>query len=326
MIIVDLSHLFFRNFHIGKNDILEWTEDETGKKSYTGTVNTGYLAHMICASMLMFANKFGASESNPLVIAADSKPSWRHDYYIKHSKKFKEYQTQTYKGDRDKDDEIPWEALWEAFDEIVYVFDKFTDFAVVKVDKAEADDIVAVLARKYGAYEHVYICSSDKDFRQLQTETVHIYDPIRKSILSPIDVDRYKKMHILLAGDDNIKQVKKGAGEKTCEKWINEGLDTILQTNPDIRERYEFNRVLIDFDCIPEDLQNKILHEYEGLTHYSHSPSKLISYFSKRSMRKMAERLPEFRLQGKAAKPTRIRMPSDTVAKQVDASIEEFFS
>lgn len=327
MILVDMSHLFFRNFWMSQKDILEFGPcPETGKSKPTGKVNTGYMAHLMFASVLVFAKKFGASESNPLVIAMDSKPSWRHDWYVKNSRDFPEYKIESYKGDRTKDDEIPWDAVWESFEAAVEVLEKNSDFAVVKVDKTEADDIVAVLGKDAGLRgEQVYVCSSDKDFYQLQTENVHIYNPITKIIIPKMDVNRYKQMHILVAGDDNIKAVKPRCGEKTAEKMLPE-LNTILQTNPDIRARYEFNRTLIDFEYIPDGLQASIRQEYIDKEHLNHSPTKLLGFFSKYQMRQMAVRIPEFKLRGKAHIKPKLTVVTSTVADKAEASIESFFS
>lgn len=326
MILIDASHLFFRQLFMNLNNIVEFEQNDIGEKVPTGEINDGFLIHLIFNNVLSFSSKFGGSKENPVIVCCDSKPSWRHQWYVDNSKNFPEYKGETYKGDRKKDLDIPWDKIWEAFGEGLDALDALTDFIVMKVDLCEADDIIAILAkhRPLPIYPgEDYVCSSDKDFRQLQTEKCHIFDPIKKIIIPPIDIERYKQLHFLLAGDDNIKQVKKGVGPKTAEKMLKE-LDIVLQTNPDIRERYEFNRTLIDFDYIPENLRQDVFDALANKSTNSHSPGKLLTFFSSKKMRKLATRIPEFALSQKSTKKPRI--PTAAVSARAETSIEDFFN
>jgi len=286
IILIDASHLFFRNFWMNKNEIIEYRPDENGISKPTGVVNVGYMSHVIYYSILNLTNKFKASEKNQVIIALDSKPSWRHDYYVENSKQFPEYEEQTYKGDRKKHDDLPFDEIWKAFNISMDNLRENTDFKVVKVDKCEADDIVAVLAM-HSEEEQVFVCSSDKDFHQLQSEKIHIYDPIKKIIIPPIDVERHKQIHFLCAGDDNIKSVKPRCGKVTAEKMIDAGLDDILKSNPEIRERYEFNKMLIDFESIPDKYVKNIIDAVNNEEQFNYNAVKLMSFFSKYKMKQI---------------------------------------
>jgi len=324
MIIIDMSHLFMRNFHMMKKDILEYEKNAKGEMLPTGKLNEGYMIHLIFNSVLTLANKFKASITNEVVLALDSKPSWRNDFYIKHSKKFEEYKNQTYKGNRKKDESVPWDKLWETFNEGVQALDLYSDFKVIKVDLAEADDVIAVLARNAPINEDVYVCSGDKDFHQLQTDNIHLYDPIKKKILAPIDVERSKQLHFILAGDDNLKQIKKGVGIKTAEKILNEGLDDYFKINPELKERYEFNQKMIDFDFIPKEVEKEILLMYNNYNKGTFNHSKLLSFCSKKQMRQMAVKLNQFKL---IQRKDVYKPASQKVIKNVvETSIEDFFS
>lgn len=323
MILVDMSHLFFRNFWMNKDEILVY-EYKDGEKVATD-INVGYISHLMLTSVLMFAKKFNTAKNNDLVIALDSKPSWRHEYYVENSKKFPEYQNETYKGDRKKDDTIPWNLIFEAMDGIYNLINEATDFVTVKAELAEADDVIAVLANTFKEREEIIICSSDKDFWQLQDENVTIYDPMKKIFIPKIDVEFHKTKHALLGGDDNIKQVKKGVGEKTAEKWIREGLDNILKINPEIRERYEFNRVLTDFNYIPDDVKKNILASYETCCKNKFNGMKLMNFFTTHQMRNMLNRIQEFNV-SKRTKQNNLIKQENPVDKVVETSIEDFFS
>ena len=325
MILVDLSHMFFRQFFMNIKNIVVTEQNEFGEHKPTGEINGGFLIHIIYNNLLAFSNKFGGSRENPIVVCCDSKPSWRHAFYVENSKDFPEYKGETYKGDRTKHEEYPWEKIWEALNDGMTALEQFTDIIVLKVDLCEADDIIAVLAQDFGVGD-TFVCSSDKDFRQLQNETTHQYDPVKKLIVPPIDVQRYKELHFLTAGDDNIKQVKKGVGIKTAEKMLKE-LDIILQTNPDIKARYEFNKTLIDFDRIPSEVREAVHVAYSEVlqTNFqNHSPGQLLTFFSKKAMRQMATRIPEFKLQPTGRK---FRVPKkEEHLERVETSIVDFFN
>ena len=319
-----MSHLFQRNFHMMKKDILEYRPDENGISKPTGKINDGYMIMLIFNSILTMTSKFKASTTNEVILALDSRPSWRHDFYIENTKSFPEYKNQTYKGDRKKDFDIPWDKLWEAFNEGMEILDEASDFKVIKVDLAEADDIIAVLAKNAPQDEDVFICSSDKDFHQLQTKNIHLYDPIKRKIVPPIDVERHKKLHFIIAGDDNIKQIKKGVGPKTAEKILNEGLDLYLQTNPEMKARYEFNQKMIDFDFIPKKVAENILSTYNEYNKGKFNNSKLLSFCAKKRLRTMVTKLNQFKLidrKDKYAVST-----TQNIKKVVETSIEDFFT
>ena len=319
-----MSHLFFRNFWMMKKDIIEYRPNEDGISEPTGNINEGYLIHLIYNSVLSLTNKFKASKTNEVILALDSKPSWRNDYYIQNTKDFPEYKNQKYKGDRKKHEEYNWEKIWEAFNAGMDALNELSDFKVLKVDLAEADDIVAILARKAPETEDVFICSSDKDFHQLQRKNIHIYDPIKRIIIPPIDIERHQQLHFILAGDDNLKQIKKGVGAKTAEKILAEGLDLYLQTNPDMKARYDFNQRMIDFDFIPKEVANSIEVSYNNYSGKEFNNGKLLTFFIKHKMKLMLGKIQQFKLLDKSEKFSVVN-PKNRI-EIAENSIESFFT
>ncbi|MBF0593475.1 MAG: DNA polymerase I [Candidatus Omnitrophica bacterium] len=95
----------------------------------------------------------------------------------------------------------------------------------------EADDIIAVLARRLSSPEReVIIVSDDKDLHQLLTPEIRIYNSRRDALLGPDDTkERFGVMpgqmvdYLALAGDtsDNIPGVD-GVGEVTAQKLISQ--------------------------------------------------------------------------------------------------------
>ena len=72
----------------------------------------------------------------------------------------------------------------------------------------------------------------------------------------------------IIKGDksDNIPSIKNRIGEKTALNYINNKplFEKLLEDN-NINEQYKKNRLLIDFDYIPKELENKILKKLEKI-------------------------------------------------------------
>jgi len=265
--------------------------------------NPPYLSHVVLTMILNLSSKFGASRHNPMVLCCDSKPTWRHEYYSTHCINFPEYKAkdgegfQTYKGDRVKDPSIPWDTINEINDDILESLKLHSDFHVLKVPNCEADDIIAVLAKKCAINKvPCNIVSTDGDFVQCQTQHVNIYNPIKNMFVPEVNVEDYKRLHILLAGDDNIKNVNRGLGEKTVLKLLPR-LDEELAINPDMRNRFEFNKNLIDFDKIPVYIEESIISEWEAHEgKFTYNAMELIKMMRKYSLNSIGEKFQNFKL------------------------------
>lgn len=312
MILNDLSHAVFRTLMMNKDQVRE---------------NYNFLTHLIISQILSFSNKLGASKQNQLVIAMDSPNTWRKKYYEQNKVKFPEMREMTYKGNRTKDDTLNWELIYEKIDKVGDVLKANSDFYVMKVAEAEADDIIAVLANEYKHREHIWIAASDKDFIQLQDETVHIFDPLKQAFKPEQNVELFKKIHTII-GDksDNIPAIKPRVQEKTALKMIKD-LDILLKTNPEMREHYEFNQNLILFDYIPNEIKTSILMEYQNQNH-SYNGMKLLSEFTKLGLTKHCEDINRFKLSEQPVKTklNQFYIELEKANLNADRSLEEFFS
>lgn len=310
IILIDGSHALHRTLAMNKDKVAEQPE---------------FIAHLFINQILAFSNKLGGSNKNRVVICFDS-PSWRKKYYVENRPK--DYGQETYKGNRVKDDTVDWKKIFELVDQVAYCLKNYSDFDVMKVEESEADDIIAVLTNKYKDREIIWIASSDKDFIQLQdTPRVNIFDPLKQQFKPSIDKDFYKKIHIMI-GDagDNIKAIKERLGEKTAVKLVNE-LDILLQTNPSMRERYEFNKNLIDFDCIPEKIQNLIICEFNK-TQGSFNALQLMKFFKELKLVQHAENINKFKLSDIDVE-TKLNSYFKKLEKDIEtskSSLEDFFS
>ncbi len=109
----------------------------------------------------------------------------------------------------------------------------------------EADDLIACVARQYQNYGTVVVCSPDKDFSQIVSETIIVENPIDRRQLTPavifekygVSVEQIPQ-YFALIGDssDNIPGVPK-IGPKTAQTLINKygALEVLYQNIDDLK-------------------------------------------------------------------------------------------
>jgi DNA polymerase-1 len=167
--------------------------------------------------------------------------------------------------------------------------------SILALDHIEADDTIAYfseLVTKNGGNSIIY--STDKDFLQMVSDSVKLYNPVKKKTF---DVDIVLETYGVhpsnfvfyrsLLGDksDNIDGIR-GAGEKTVLKYIPElvdpnikvNLDLIEQKYADIKKKPKLVENILDNTSIVNrnlelmnlhdvdiniDAKMKILHKYE---------------------------------------------------------------
>lgn len=103
---------------------------------------------------------------------------WRKDVY------------QNYKSKRKKgreESELDWKEVYSYVTALQTAIIEYLPWKVVQYERAEADDIILVLARTNNAFEKILIYSPDKDMIQAQrgTENVFQYSALTKKWLVP---------------------------------------------------------------------------------------------------------------------------------------------
>jgi hypothetical protein len=310
MILIDGSHALYRTLIINKDAVKETPE---------------FIAHLFISQILAFSTKLGGSKLNKVVLCMDSS-SWRKQYYI--DNRPKDYGIDTYKGQRVKDASIDWTSVFDYVNQVTDALKANSDFKVMRVKEAEADDIIAVLTKAYRDTETIWIASSDKDFVQLQdTPNVNIYDPLKQNFKPTVDKEYFKQIHIMIGdASDNIRAIKERLGEKTAIKILKE-LPILLQTSPSMREKYEFNKNLIDFDCIPCYINDRIIDEYNNLSG-KFNAMELIKDFRTLKLVQHTENINKFKLSDSIVE-TKLNTYFKKLAKDIQtskSSLEDFFS
>lgn len=241
-------------------------------------IQESLIRHMILNSIRRYNTKF-RDEYGQLVIACDSS-SWRKEKFANYKAKRKTSREES---------PLDWNKFFGFLNGIRDEIAEEMSFPVVHVDRAEADDIIAVLTestQEFGQGEPVMIVSSDKDFIQLHRHSnVKQFSPMKRGALKVDDPVFYKFEHIckgdssdgvpnMLSADDTFV-VEGGRQTPMRAKKIKEWYDACNGNASDVdalrsamnEEQYRNycrNKLMIDLDCIPEDIQSNIMDKYKS--------------------------------------------------------------
>ena len=152
---------------------------------------------------------------------------------------------------------------------------------VLTHDKLEADDCIAIsvkqLLKKYNDADtdksiRIFVVTSDKDYLQLHQPNVKIFDlayqdiALSKSSFGDAAANLFCK---IVMGDpsDNISSIFAKCGPKTALKcWRDPAyFQKKMEKEKDALEKYDKNRMLIDFSCIPNMYVDEFLEKYSNI-------------------------------------------------------------
>jgi len=197
MVLIDYSHLQMRNLYIALGN--------ARPKKKNGKFITEEFIKMFYHQMLMSFNLISKEfkDYGEIVVCIDARTYWRKDIYPA----FKGHR----KKDRDESD-VDFDEFFKYATDFVQILKTAFPYTVIEVPKAEADDIIGVLAKEYGQTEKVIAVSSDKDMKQILEDGAELYDPIKKKHIR-LSAEEYKawKFEHILCGDegDNIPHIKR---------------------------------------------------------------------------------------------------------------------
>jgi hypothetical protein len=221
-------------------------------------------------------------EFGELVIACDGKNYWRKDIHP------------NYKGLRKKareESNIPWPEIYRVMDMVRVELAENSMYKVIRHERAEADDIMAILTLHIANkrlvevgleqdYQRIILITSDGDMKQLHiTPNVYQYSPMHAKYVR-LDKGQSAKdflRHKIIVGDsgdcvpnvfsdincifDKIRQTPATA------KRVNPILESanLIDGAPDdkIKARLEQNEILVSFDKIPQWLIDEIIEMYD---------------------------------------------------------------
>lgn len=263
-------------------------------------IKLGMLRHVVLNTLKANVTRFKNQGYNEIVLGIDNAANgyWRRDlayYYKKHRAEEREKSL------------WDWEGYFENIRVIIDEFKKYMPYKVIDIDKVEADDIIAVVVKlSHLNGSDSLIVSSDSDFTQLHKYNVKQWSPMQKKFVKPKHGSSYADlMYKLLKGDrkDTIAGINsvsdywlvreegqraKSVPTKLILDCMDKNPEEVL--NEDQYKRFVENRLLLDFDYIPESIVNQIKNEYAKPT----NNGSIYSYFVKSGLSKLLTEIEKF--------------------------------
>jgi 5'-3' exonuclease len=239
------------------------------------------IRHVTLSTLKSYKKKYG-KEFGELVVCCDGRRYWRKEIF--------EYYKAGRKKMRDNSD-LDWKLIFDTLSEMRDDISKHFPYRVIHLERAEADDIIAVMTEwvqnnqlvQEGLVEEpqqILILSSDKDFKQLQlapfsSGNVRQWSPMQKKYItaSKQEVLEFTVEHIV-KGDtgDGIPNIlskddvfvsgdrQKPVSAKRMAEFLEKGIDA-CRTDEEKRN-WQRNTKLIAFDNIPKDVKDEIISTY----------------------------------------------------------------
>lgn len=143
---------------------------------------------------------------------------------------------------------------------------------ILQIDKAEADDTISVIIRDLPKHTMAYVISSDTDYLQLLNRPkTFIYSLNNEFVNTKLNDKsaREKLLEKIIYGDksDNIPSCMSSIDSVKVKEYLNNPVELmiLLTNNKVLLSKFNQNRKLIDFDCIPDEIRNKIICGYKTL-------------------------------------------------------------
>jgi hypothetical protein len=223
----------------------------------TFSFNEDLMRHRILYSLAKYKGQF-QRDYGKLIISCDGLDYWRR-------KEFPFYKAK--RRENKEASEIDWKEIDAFMTKIKAELAQYMPYAVIEVEGAESDDIIGTIVR-HVRDTPLLIMSRDKDFKQLQRyPNVKQYDAIGERFIICEDPKR-QLFEMICKGDvsDGIPNVvspensfvngirQKPMTQKKMDRWFEES-----KIDPEVKDRFKMNRMLIDLSQTPEELQQKIL-------------------------------------------------------------------
>jgi hypothetical protein len=260
MILIDYSQVSLANILSFKKELMSGDAKAT----------TDLIRHATLSTLKSYKKKYG-KDYGDIVVCCDGRNYWRRAYF------------EHYKASRKKNREasdLDWKMIFDTLGKIREEIKETFPYKVLHLDQCEADDIIAVLAKQtqeFGQNEDVMIVSSDGDFKQLQQySNVSQFSPLlkKKIVTKKNEIHANLVEHVvrgdagdgvpnILSSDDIFLQEgvrQSPISAKRLAEFMELGKEA-CRTDEE-RRNWDRNQVLVNFDRIPENIQQTILDAY----------------------------------------------------------------
>lgn len=253
-ILFDMNNLAIRCVNIGDVKVVD--------KKTKEVISIDWEYWKLIVFQSIYSSIFKVKDVKTIVLAIDDKKSWRYEVWPR------------YKEDRKKkkdDDKFPWDLFLEKYQEFMDEVKTHLPFKVINVPRAEGDDIIGTIALNTPDISE--IVSNDKDFLQLCSDKVKVYNPMKQEhtihpdpkffLVEQCFIGQAKDsiFNIITPDDWPEGKRKPGFGEKAFEKAVEYGISEYI-TDKGLENNFKRNLRLIDLSKTPEDIKKQIMDAY----------------------------------------------------------------
>jgi len=229
-----------------------------------GEISEDMCRHMILNSVRNYQKKY-QEEYGEIVLCTDASHPWRKDFYP------------LYKANRKKTREasdLDWGNIFTTLNKVKQEIKENFPYRYMYVDNCEADDIIAILVKKYAPHEKLLIVSGDKDFQQLHKyPSVKQWSPNLNKMIKCDDPQTFLEEHIL-RGDksDGVPNILSsddcfdlGIRQTPLRKpVVDKYLRITIEKDDKYYRNYLRNQTLIDLEFIPPHVEEDIIEAYDN--------------------------------------------------------------
>lgn len=269
-IIIDLSNIVWANRHT----MAKFSRD--------------LLIHRTLSRIRNIANE---TRATGIFLACDGGRNWRKEYYPE------------YKGNRDHDADEHFAETLEAMEAVREFFNECTAIPAIKVVGAEADDVIYWVCKHLNVH-NIKVVSSDKDFIQLITDGVELYDPKTKEHTQSANPD-YDLFVKCIRGDrsDNIFSAFPRVREtRLARAWVEKTemaniMETVRPDGEKVGDVYRFNKQLIDLSQAPQRVHQNIEDEVVRVLNSGskYNAVKTLRFLSQYGLKNIAKDLDKYK-------------------------------
>ena len=254
-------------------------------------VEEDLLRHTVLNTIRQYKQIHRHVDHGGFVICCDSPKNWRKE-------SFPEYKANRKK--KRETDTTDWTSLFEFLHQMIDDLREYFPYKVVKVEGAEADDIIAVLTQEE-MKNPTTIISSDKDFIQLQKyEGVQQWSPLTKDwVKGDPEASLWEKLvkgdagdgvpNILSSDDTFMVEGKRQRpiSKKKMEMWKE---DRSSWTD-EMHRNFNRNEMMVDLEKTPESIRINIINQFREQVP---PHGRLMEYFTEKRLKNLMEHIEEF--------------------------------
>ena len=256
-LLVDTMNTFFRARHAVRGD---------------ADIKVGMAIHVTLSSINKCFQKFKADH---VVFALEGR-SWRKDFYPPYKRNRIDKRPAVGTPEQEED-----AVFFEAYNDFTKFIIERTNCSAMQCEIAEADDIIARFIALHPNDTHIII-SSDTDFVQLLTPTVHQYNGITNELIKIDGVvdDKGKPVKDKKTGEQKIPAHPQYQLFKKCVRG--DATDNVFSAYPGVREKgsknksglleayadkdtrgYNWNNIMLQRWVDHNGVEHRVLDDYE---------------------------------------------------------------